>query len=166
MCRRQNVALGAIVLFQLYYLCFRKVFLKIQNVSDISASPLIDALIIVTYYAKVMVSIGKHFDDTVLNMVGVLILIHHNIFESVLIFQQYFLICPEKFQSVQKKIIKIHGVILLQLNLVFPENIVNSLVFKIIVLSASETFSVQPSFLAAADNTQQVLWTELLVVNI
>ena len=44
--RRQNIGCGSVVLLQFYNLCIFEIFFKFEDISDICASPLINALVI------------------------------------------------------------------------------------------------------------------------
>ena len=109
---------GSVVLLKLDDLGAFEILLKVQDIPDIRASPLIDALVIVTYHAKIPVLHGQQMYDLILDAVGVLILVHHDVSEALTVILKYVRIVPQKVISVEKKIVKIHGVVLLKRRLI------------------------------------------------
>ena len=85
MSRRQNIADRPVVLFQLNNLGLREILLKVQDIPDIGTPPLINTLVIVTHNTQIMVTFRQHLNQLVLDMVGVLIFVHHDVLEFSLI---------------------------------------------------------------------------------
>ena len=82
MCRRQDVSVRTVILLKLDYLCIRKVLLKVQNILNISTSPLINALIIVAHHTKVAACACEKPDNFILQPVRILIFVNHDISEG------------------------------------------------------------------------------------
>ena len=99
--RIQNVLGGTVILFELDDKCVRILCFKIQDIADIGAAELVDRLVIVADNAQIPIAAGKHAHDVKLHLVGILILIHHNIAEPVLIRLQNLPVCPEQFSCFQ-----------------------------------------------------------------
>ncbi len=75
----QNRLRGAVVLLQLDDLSTGKVLLEIEDVEDVCAAPGVDALVIIAHYADVAMLQGQELTEHVLNVIGVLELIHHDV---------------------------------------------------------------------------------------
>ena len=99
---------GTVVLLQFELDRFRVVVLEIQYVLDIGPPETVDALGIVAYHADVLVSGGQFLYDEVLGIVGVLVLVHHDILESLLVFEQDFREIAEEHIGVEQQIVKVH----------------------------------------------------------
>ena len=76
-------------LFQLDNLASRVVVLEIEDVLNVGSAEGVYTLGIVAYHADVLVGGGQFFDNQVLGKVGVLVLVHQNIAETLLVFVQY-----------------------------------------------------------------------------
>lgn len=113
---------GAVVLFEPEQLMIGIIDLEIQDVLDIGTTKGIDALGIVAHHGDVFVQGCHAFDDEVLGMVGVLILIYQDISEAVLILIQHLGEVSEKQVGVKEQVVKIHGVGPLQAHVVLPED--------------------------------------------
>ena len=111
--RVQNVAGGTVVLLQLNDLRPRESTLKVQDIADIGSPELIDGLVIVTHHAEVLVLSGQQLNEAELGRVGVLVLIHHDVFEPLLIILQYIGVGAEQIHSLKDQIVEIQRVVLL-----------------------------------------------------
>ena len=65
--RMKDVLCGAVILFQSDDFRFRKVFLKIENISYLCSSPAIDGLIIVSDHTDIPMPIDDLSDEMILN---------------------------------------------------------------------------------------------------
>ena len=109
----------SVVLLKLDNCSIRIYLLEIKDISDVGASESIDTLVIITYNAEVAVFVCQESDELKLCIVGILILIHHDIAESLLIRIKNLRTSLEELNSLHDKIIKVHGVVLLESCLIF-----------------------------------------------
>ena len=84
--RRDNVLRRAVVLLQLEKFALRIIVAEIQDVLDFGATERVDALRIVAHHANILVLLRQLFDNQILRIIGILILIDQNITETLLIF--------------------------------------------------------------------------------
>ena len=92
--------------------------LKGENVLNGGASEAIDTLIVVAHHADVAVRRGKQLYEHILGVVRVLILVHHYVFEFMLIKGQHIGALLEKPHRPHDYVVKIHGVGLFKLLLI------------------------------------------------
>ncbi len=93
---------GAVVLLQLHYKQVRIVFLEIQDVLNIRTAKGINTLGIVTHHADVLVYCCQFFGDQVLGNVGILKLVHHDVFEALLVLVEYFEVIAEEYVGIEE----------------------------------------------------------------
>ena len=79
----QDVLSGAVVLLQAHHLGPGEVLLEMQNILDGGPPELVDALVIVAHHAQVAAALGQQTDKPVLGVVSVLVLVHHQVAETV-----------------------------------------------------------------------------------
>ena len=77
---------GAVVLFEFEEVQVGVVAAEVEDVLYVGTAEGIDALGIVAHHADVLETGGKLLDDEVLRVVGVLVLVHHDVVETVLVF--------------------------------------------------------------------------------
>ena len=118
--RVQYALSGAIVLLQLDHPRAGIVFLEGQDVLQICAAEGIDALVIVSHHADVPVAVCQLVHQLELNVVGVLVLIHQNITEALLIVLQHLRCLLKQRHGLQQQVIKVQRIVRLQLLLVLP----------------------------------------------
>ena len=80
---------------------------------------------IITDHTDISVLLCQQIDQLKLYKVRVLVLVHHDIPEFILIIFQHIRVCLEKFYRFHQQIVKIQGIILLEFFLVFPVNLSN-----------------------------------------
>ena len=114
----QYVLGGAVILLQADHHGVRVDLFKIQDISDVGAAEFIDRLVIVAYDAEIFVLAGKKADQLELGGIGILIFVHHDIAEAVLVHLQYFIVRMEKLHSQHQQIVEIQGVVFAQQPLV------------------------------------------------
>ena len=163
--RVQNVPLAPVVLLQLDDLRLRKIRLKVQDVPDIRPAPLVNALVVVPDHAQIVVPVRQLADQPVLNMVRILILVHHDILKTLLVAQQNLLIPLKEFHSVQQDIVKVHRIVLPQPLLVLSVHQVNRLCFIIILHCLPVLLRIHALLLLVADHCQQILRREFPVAD-
>ena len=115
----KNILCGPVILFQLYNKSVGIDLFKIQNVADISSPESVDGLIVVADDAQISVFAGKEPYKFKLRVIGVLILVHHDIAETVLIDSQNFIMGVEQFNSQHEKIVKVNCVVFAEPLLIF-----------------------------------------------
>ena len=108
---RQNVFGRTVVLLQFDGTGFGIIFLKVHDVADIRATPAIDGLVRVTYDTEIVMLGCQNFGQLILGTVGILILVHQNVLEAVLILDADFLMFFEQEHRHHQQVIKVHGVV-------------------------------------------------------
>ena len=88
-CRVEDILGRAVVLLQTNDDRIPKLFLKAQNVFNRRTAEFINTLVVITHNTEIVVFSRKQADQTVLRVVGILILIHQNITETVLVIFQH-----------------------------------------------------------------------------
>ena len=84
--------------------------LKVQNIADVGPSEFIDGLIIIPHHTKVAVLGSQQPYQLKLGRIGILILIYHDIAETLLIVVQNFGIIFKKLHGLYDQIIKIQSI--------------------------------------------------------
>ena len=84
--------------------------LKGEDVLDGRAAEAVDALVVVADHAEVAVPAGKQADQAVLALVGVLILVDHDILEAILVVFEHVGILLKEFDSVVDQVVEVHRV--------------------------------------------------------
>ena len=108
--RRQDIAHAAVVLLQLHHLGLGVVALEFQDVAQVGAAPRIDGLVVVAHHHDVAALGGEQLGDGVLGAVGVLVLVHHEVAEAVLIGLAHVRVVLQQQVAVQKKVVEVEGV--------------------------------------------------------
>ena len=111
--RIQNHLGRAVILLQLDHAGVRVNLLKVQNIADIRPPEFINRLVVIAHHAQVPVLIRQKPDQLKLGGVGILILVHHNVAESVLIGGKHLGVRLEKLHRLHNEIVKIQCVIFL-----------------------------------------------------
>ena len=96
-----------VILLQAHHLSFRENLLKSQNVPDISPAETINGLVIITNNAEILVFLSKKAYEFKLCCICILILIYHDITETLLIIFQYIFLRLEKLHRLKQQIVKI-----------------------------------------------------------
>ena len=100
---------GAVVLFKLEEVQVGVVAAEVEDVLYVGATESVDALGIVAHDADVLQPRGKLFDNEVLRVVGVLVLIDHDVLESVLILEQHIGEVAQEDVHVEEQVVEVHG---------------------------------------------------------
>ena len=135
----QDVGGGAVILLQLDDGSVGIVLLKIEDVADIRAAPAVDGLIVVSHDAEVAALVGEELDHHILGVVGVLILVHHDIAEALAIALQHRRMIRQQLEGLDKQIVKVQGVVGLQAGFILQEDIVDHLA-AIVLFGLPEPF--------------------------
>ncbi len=152
----QDIGCGSVVLLQLDYLSIPEILLKFQDISDVRTSPLVDALVIVAYHAYVIMRLSQHLYESILDLVGILIFVHHYVSEPALIFQQHSFIFLKKLHGIEKQVVKVHGIVFLQCLLVCVINLPRHLCFEVIPVDLEVVFRRDALLFAFADDAEKV----------
>ncbi len=109
-----NDGLGrAIVLFEFEELGTLQLLLKVQDVVDVGTTETIDTLRVIAHGTHTLLLLAELHHDRHLHVVGILVLIHQDIVETLGILAAYLLILLEKLEGQRQQVIKIHGIGLL-----------------------------------------------------
>ena len=101
---------GAVVALQPDHLRARKVPLEAQDVVYLRPPPAVDRLVIVTDAAHVFSPLSQQAQPKVLGDVGVLVLVHQNVFEAAVEILQHVVVLTKEGQVVQQEIAEVAGV--------------------------------------------------------
>ena len=85
--------------------------LEIQDIRNICPAEFVDGLVVITDHAEISVLGGQKAHKHKLSGVGVLVLVHHDVAQPVLIALQHIRIVLEKLHSQADEIVKIHSII-------------------------------------------------------
>ena len=81
---REDCFGGTVVLLQLNNFGAGILVFKLQDVADISAAEAIDGLVIITDHTKIFMGVGQEAYQLKLRVVGILVLVYHDIPEMIL----------------------------------------------------------------------------------
>ena len=84
--------------------------MKIKDITDICSAEGIDRLRIIAHDAYVVLRLRKLLDEQELDVVGILVLIHEDILELLLVFLLHFGADLHESQHVNQQVIEVHGV--------------------------------------------------------
>ena len=99
---------GAVVLFQLEQLGLRVVFFEVEDVLDVGAAKGVDALGIVSHHTDILMHGAQLLDDEVLGEVGVLVLVHQDVAEAVLVFVEQIGEVPKQHIHLVQQVVEVH----------------------------------------------------------
>ena len=99
---------GTVILLQQDHFCVRIVLLEVEDVLHISPAPTVDALIRIADDADVFEFVGQQLHQLVLGVVGILILVHVDVMEFILVVGQRFWVFLEQLDRQHDQVIKIH----------------------------------------------------------
>ena len=109
-CCRKDMASRAVVLFELDHFGIGKILLEIEDVGDVGATPRVNRLVVVAHDHQVLVLGSEQICDLVLNVVRVLILVHADVAESLLVLFEHLGTTAQKLERAHQQVIEIHGV--------------------------------------------------------
>ena len=98
-------------------------------------------------------------------MIRILILVHHYIFEAILIFAENFLIIFKKFNAIKQYVIKVHGIIFLQPLGIFSVYKTDCLCFIVIFNGFCILFRRNSFLLAVTYCSKQISGWEFLLIH-
>ena len=101
---------GAVVLLQFEQLRLRINALEIKDITDVRSAEGIDTLRIIPHDADVVLRFSQLLDEQELDIVRILVLIHKDILELLLVFLLHFRTDLHESQHINQQVIKVHGV--------------------------------------------------------
>ncbi len=118
---------GAVVLLEPEHLAVGVVPLEVQDVPDIRPAERVDALGIVADHADVLEAFGQLANQQILDAVGILVLVHEDVLEPVLVPFQHVAVAGEEFQRLQEKVVEVQRIRVPQAALVFLVDLTGAL---------------------------------------
>ena len=109
--RVQDRLRGAVILLKLHHPGVRPGLFKGQDILKIRAPKAIDALVVIPHHTDVSIPLREEMDELELNIIGILVFVHQDIAESLLIKGEDLGILSEELHRFQKKIIKVKRII-------------------------------------------------------
>jgi hypothetical protein len=140
----------AVILLEGDDLRLRKILLKVEDIPHLRPSPAIDGLVIITDGTEVSVVFNHPFDQMVLDQVGILEFIHHDITTEVLIEAQALGETFEKNRYKEEEIPEIESVISAEIALIALINL-GHLLFKDVELRRNILLRSDPLVLQMVD---------------
>ena len=123
---------GAVVLFQSDHPCVLVLLFKIQDILNVGPPETVDGLVIVTHHAEVPVSPGQQAGEEILQVVGVLILVHQHIPELFLVVVQHLRLRLQQRDGVVNDVVKVQGIGGAELLLIGGVDLGNAGIFPIV----------------------------------
>ncbi|MCY1536786.1 hypothetical protein D9M68_722560 [compost metagenome] len=96
-------------MFQLIYFKIGVIPFKVEDILNVRSPESVDTLGIIAHHTDILVSSCQLFYNNVLRKISVLILIHHNIAEFLLIFIEYIRMIFQQYIRFKEKVIKVHS---------------------------------------------------------
>ena len=97
---------------------FGIVFLEVEDIADIRLAPAVYGLVVVADCEEVAVMLGEEMDERVLRVIGVLVLVYHDVSEEVSVVFERFGMCAEELYGEPQEVVKVERVIASELFLV------------------------------------------------
>ena len=108
--RRQDMARRAVVLLKTHHLGLGIVLLKVEDVLDVGATPAVNRLVVVAHHHEVAVLGSQEVGNGVLGLVGVLVLVHADLAEALLIAVQHLGMLGEQLVRTGEQVIEVHRI--------------------------------------------------------
>ena len=162
----QHVLCRAVILLQFHNLSILVDALEIQYIADIRTSEFIYGLIIITDYAEIPVFVRQQPYKLELCHVRVLILVDHDVAETLLVILEYLLMRVEQLDSLHEQIVKIECVVAVKLPLVLLVERCYLLLLEIFLVSLCELQRSLQLVLRAGNCIQHSLLPKLLRIDI
>ena len=109
----------AVILFQPHHLGLGPVVGEAQDVGHLGATPTVDALVVVTHHAQVLVPLGQGMHDAILQTVGVLVFVDQQVVESRRLGEARVGVLEEKLLRQQQQVVEVDSAGGFQRSLVF-----------------------------------------------
>ena len=108
--RSEDMRGRPIILLQPHNLRAGKILLEAQDVVDLRSAPAIDRLVVIPHAANIIVPLRQQPQPQILRHVGVLILVHQDVAEPVVVVGEHFLVLGEDADRVQQQVAEIDRV--------------------------------------------------------
>jgi hypothetical protein len=147
--------------------CFRvgKVVLKVENVSDVSPTPLVNRLVLVSNYRDVLLFLSQQTNQRELQRVCILILVNQDVAKFVVVLLAHLRHLAQQAHGLNHQIVEVEGVVSVQALLVGFVNACNRRAALVDVIGTrSKSFNVFASILCRADGGLSGAQAELLFV--
>ena len=104
----ENVLTRAVVLFELNNFCFGIIALKIEYILKVSAPPGVNSLPIITDHTDIAIFSSKHFNQLILGVICILILVDQNVWKLILpLFKELFVF--KQLNGLHNNVVKIES---------------------------------------------------------
>ncbi|MPM79257.1 hypothetical protein SDC9_126290 [bioreactor metagenome] len=107
-CCAQDFFCGAVVLLQQDHFCVRIILFEVEDVLHVGTAPTVDTLVRIPDDTDVFEFAGQQLYQLVLGVVGILVLVHMNVVEFILVVGQCFRIFLEQFDRQHDQVVEIH----------------------------------------------------------
>ena len=101
---------GAIVLLELDDARLGIVLLEGEDVLDVGTAPAVDGLVVIAHDHEVLVLGREQVGDRVLDVVGVLILVHADLAETILVALEHVRVLGEQLIGLDQQVVEVHRV--------------------------------------------------------
>ena len=162
----KNDAGAAVVLFQSNDHSAAELLLKRKDILNSGTTELVDALVIITDNAQVAVTACQQADQQVLGVVGILILIDHDIAVAALVLLQHLRELLEQLDRQQNDVIKIEGVGFAQHLLIARVHPRGDLQSEIITGGTAQVIRRKELILGTADIAEERLGRKILIADV
>ena len=157
---------GAVVLLQPDGLHATVVLLEAQDVLHVGAAPSVDRLVVVAHHAKILVILRQQVDDLELSVVGVLILVDHDVSELAGVFLPHLFVPVEQKRGLQEQVVEVERVVFQEVVRVCLVDFVEHLRPLVLFLEFEEVLGADEVILVAADQAVYFAGRKGLAVDI
>ena len=161
----QDLLGAAVVLLQTDHHGARKLLFKVHDVLDVGAAELVDTLVVITHHADVAVLLRQQAHQTVLGMVGILVLIHHDIREPVLVLFQHIGVFFKQPHGQHDDVVEVHGIGALEQLLVLLIHPGAHFIAEVARLGCQHLGGIHQLILGPADLGEQTAGSEVLLID-
>ena len=162
----EDVSGGAVVALQPDHLRAGKVLLEAEDVADLGAAPAVDRLVVVADAADAAVRLRQQPEPEVLGDVGVLVLVHQQIAETLLVALEHVPVAGEEGEVVQQQVAEVGGVHGAQPLLIGGVEGRRASVGEVRAVGARDLVGSQPPVLPALDDDREGARRPALLVDV
>ena len=109
-CCGEHIAHAAVVLLELHRVAVGIILLELEDVTDVGAAPGVNGLVVVAHNHDVFVLLRQKPGDRVLRMVRVLIFVHHDVAEALLVGLEHVGMVLQQQVRIHEQIVEVEGV--------------------------------------------------------
>ena len=102
---------GAIILIERDDGGFGVIFLEVEDIADVCLAPAVYGLVVVADREEIAVPLGEEVDECVLRVIGILVLVHHDVSEEVSVVFECFGVRAEELYGEPQEVVKVERVI-------------------------------------------------------